>query len=229
MSNEKIINRVKKILARANSDHQGEAETAILMAQEILLKNGLTMEDVESIEEKDEKEAVDNEVTTRNKTLKWYEKHICVVIAKNFRCEAYMSSKSKNLSNRSTMLRLIGLKEDVTIAKEVISFTIRTAEALWKKYYKENNISDSRGKRYTYAIKNDYFTGFIKGVETKLQEQVKEKALILVKDALVTQKFKELGMVRKTKTTKTTARRDDVVNAGYRDGRFASKGRYVTA
>jgi hypothetical protein len=224
MSNEKTINRVKKILARANSNHKGEAETAILMAQEILLKNGLTMEDVNSINEKNTKEAVDGIVETKNKTLKWYEKAICVVIAKNFRCEAYMSSIGEN----STILRLIGLKEDVDVAKEIISFTILTSESLWKRYYKENDVK-SYSKKHTFAIKNDYFRGFIYGLKIKLEEQVKEKALIIVKDALVTQKFKELGLKSKSPHSTTTARDDNARNAGYRDGKFASKGKYVTA
>ena len=50
MENERVLEKVKKLLALANDRGatEGESQTALLMAQKIMAENNLTIKDVEA-------------------------------------------------------------------------------------------------------------------------------------------------------------------------------------
>ena len=43
----KVISKIQKLFARTESTFSAEAENALLKAQELMLKHGLTMEDID--------------------------------------------------------------------------------------------------------------------------------------------------------------------------------------
>lgn len=47
MTKEKVIDKVKKLLAMTESEYENEAESAMLKAQELLAKHQLTMKDID--------------------------------------------------------------------------------------------------------------------------------------------------------------------------------------
>ncbi len=109
-SNEKILEKIRKVLAKANNNPSAEeAETAMLIAQRIMVENNLCMDDVILTEGSEiKKEAV--EVTMSDKMrLAWCEKDLTNVIAKNFRCKSFSRSFPKlRISNRRSGSRYKG-------------------------------------------------------------------------------------------------------------------------
>lgn len=226
MTNEKVIDRVKKLLALSTSSYQAEAENAILKAQELLLANGLSMADVSSGESTKTDKEVIHESVNKGTVCRWHEKLLAAVIAENFRCTAYFGTYDRT---GQTFLKIMGLKEDVEVCKEVIEFTVRVADHMWLQYKRNNRIKGSLERRKgTFAVKNDYFRGFILGVKAKFAEQVQTKALILVKDPLVTQEERKLNLREGGKIRKSTAFNEDARAAGFRDGKNTDKHKYLS-
>ena len=46
--NEKLLGRIKKLLALSNSSYEGEADTALKMAYDLMSQNDISMEDVQA-------------------------------------------------------------------------------------------------------------------------------------------------------------------------------------
>lgn len=205
--NGKIIDKVKKLLALTGSPYADEAEAAMLKAQELLLKHGLSISDVEIGETK---EVVDEKVfTSEGKTLKWWEKTLSGIIGDNFRCAAYYRRNNPSVY-------FIGLKGDVEVAKEVFSYAVIVIRHLSSQYVKANKALYRDGRR----LKNDYIIGFLNGLRDKFTAQVNSKclSLMLVKDdavikAVDSKKFKKARRPRIGVSGDAQA-----IAAGYRDG-----------
>lgn len=86
-SNKKIIEKVRKILAKANNNpSMEEAETVMLIAQRIMVENNLCIDDVNLTEVNEiRKEAIEVKLSDKMR-LSWWEKNLSGIIAKNFRC-----------------------------------------------------------------------------------------------------------------------------------------------
>lgn len=177
MGDEKIRRRIQKALALAsNNPSEEEANTALLMAQRLMLEHGYEDKDFELGEKK---EIVQKEVTDYKK-LFWYEKDLATIISENFRCHMWWSG----YGNKNKII-FFGLKKDVEIASDVYNYAFTYMQHLCKQYVDE---FVTEGKR---QARNDYRLGFITGLEEKLKEQVQEYGLILVKDPEVQDKYDE--------------------------------------
>jgi len=213
MSNMKILDRVKKLLAMANDgnfDH--EAEKAMLLAQRLLAENGLSVEDAEEFAGENTKEAIHENMTDLAKTPLWKIK-LNIIIAKQFRCKAY-----KQAGINRSRLRMIGLTEDVKIAKEVFTFAVQVIETGSRNFVA---LKRSEGARKTSGFKNDWIDGFLNGLATKFREQVKNNKweMVLVTDGLVEVEAKNSGL--KTISLSDKARRfnnQEAREAGYKRG-----------
>jgi hypothetical protein len=126
----KVINKIKKALKIAEgSKNPEEAQTAMLTAQKLLAKHGLSMSDVKMDEVKKE---VTHEGIGLGKNL-WYEKGLAAIIGENFRCYSYISHDRRN----ATRIVFMGLKEDVEIAKEVFGFAVNAVEHHARRYVED--------------------------------------------------------------------------------------------
>jgi hypothetical protein len=180
---EKVINKVRKALALANDNpSDAEAHTAMLLAQQMLAKHGMTMKDVEG-EQEDLKKVVEVSVTKPSGRIPWWKKQLIMIIAENFKCKAFKGG---------TTLVLFGLEEDVEIAKAVYQYAEDVMDKLAKSYV---------GKLYrqgksTEGVRNEYILGFLHGLGEKFKEQVEKNnwGLIIVTDALVEQHYAEKNL-----------------------------------
>lgn len=227
MSKTEVVTKIRKLFALAESDFEAEAESAMLKAQELLLQHGLTMTDVES-DQSDQKEKVATQeaVDHGRKNVPGWHKSLSIVIARNFRCEVFSDFYYEN-GRSGRHIKFLGLEEDAVSAKATMEFAIRAGDAMWSRYKEYAVIPGNR--RNTTAIKNDYFRGFVKGIEKRFAEQVTEKALVLVKDALVTREYRKMNLRKGQASRQTSAGSDRATNAGYRDGYSVQRDKYVTA
>lgn len=204
--NERILERVKKMLALAgNNPSQEEAESALLMAQKMLAKYNMTMEDVGSIDDEDFREVVNESVTDYSKTP-WWHKSLSNTIAKNFKCKA-ITYKSSGYSS----IRFVGFKDDVDVAREVFNYALEIAN---KKALQYTRKIRERGES-TSGVRNDFLIGFIEGLETKFREQVSSDECLAL--AIVTPK--EVTDYVDTKLNLRKARVNTINAGGNRDAR----------
>lgn len=224
---EKAISLIKKVLAKGgNNNNEHEVEVAMLKAQELLAKYGLSMEDI-SDSEHNKKEVLRNEVESGGRNS-WWKSRLGIVIADNFRCEIFTNGANRNLM-------FIGLKEDTEIAKELFYYMKDSVEICAKNYAVNlvNEINETKMKdrkpQYQKWItlkdvngeKNDYIRGFIEGIGNKLSEQKERNGwgLILAKDDCVTEYVSKLRIKKGRRSSTQTSGDKSHFEKGFADGK----------
>ena len=208
---ETILTKVKKLLALAeNNTSADESQNSFLKAQMLLLKHGLTMNDVAESGNVNTKNVLNTSIDESSRML-WWKKSLASIISNNFRCKSFTSFRTAN-----TRICIIGLEEDVNIATEIYNCAVRTVEHQSKLYVKLNK---KNGK--STGLKNDFIIGWLSGLEDKFKKQVescKEYGLILVKDALVVAEIEKMKLRTGQRSKITANRNEDARNAGYKSG-----------
>lgn len=185
-TDNKIIIKVKKLLAL--SEDRGatdaEKEVAFLKAQEIMIENNLSMEQMDKAEIGIKKipitQIIENAYSQQFGKI-WYKNMLAHIIADNFRCELYISSNK---------YVFIGFKEDIEIAMEVF------LSAFW--YMKHNALKLVQRSMKNYGtskgVEKGYLYGFLIGLKEKFKEQVEKRGwgLIIVKDNSIIERKNEI-------------------------------------
>ena len=185
MSREKIVDKIKKLLALGQGKaNQAESELAMLKAQELLLNYGLTLKEVSDSDEPYEKEVSKSRVKKSTRGFPGWKIRIALVICPNFRVSLVLQ---KGWHGQKDLI-LIGLKEDVEVCQEVLPFAFTIFNECFHtflKKWKDEHLLINESRSISLRVRNDYVEGFVSGLADKFRKQVKEKALIIVQDALV--------------------------------------------
>ncbi len=211
MTDNDVITKIQKVLALAtNNPSIEEGQTAMLLAQKMMLENNISVSEVE--EKIKPKEVVDQSVEESTRSL-WWHQHLAVIIANNFKCGTYISRK-RNLG--MTSIKFVGLKNDHETAKQVYLYAVQVISYNCKKYVLQN--SDRISNK---GIKNQYILGFLDGLKDKFAEQVKNNSwgLVIVKDPIVDSALKNLHLKSGGRRNITTNGSEQDRNSGYRDGK----------
>lgn len=156
LKSEKILERLKKLLALATSDNIHEKELATLKANQLLLEHNLDLT-------KNNRNA-DEEIIYVKRVLESSRKtakHIAIYeILKTF----YVSPVF-NHGHGVFYLEVIGDKTSVELADYVANFLDHELEIIWKHTQKENP------KLKGTASKNSFLRGVAKGYTQKIEEQ----------------------------------------------------------
>lgn len=210
MTDKNIISKIEKLLALAgNNPSEAEAQAAMLKAQKLMAEHNLDLAQFKD-QPKEEKKAVTEYFRGYHNTN--WAISLAMVICDNFRCNL--------LRAPGYGLVFVGLKEDVAICKAVFTFA---ADTLNKNMMKLRRQYRKAGKS-TDGISGDYSAGFIAGLKAKYKEQVEKNnwGLVLVKDALVEQKTKDMTNPKgKAHSGKRLNRSGDMglYTKGYMDGK----------
>lgn len=189
--NVQILDKIRKVLAKSsNNPSKEEAETALLMAQKMMVENGITMQDLNT--EKIAKEVIDIDITEKQKTPFWYKK-LAKIIADNFKCYSYTQMKYQGSS-----IKFMGLKQDVETTKEIFYYAVKTITYNYKQYLKniKNYEIMTNDNTHFTGIKNSYILGYLVGLDEKFKEQVNKNqwGLILIKDIDVQNAYKKMNL-----------------------------------
>lgn len=180
MSDEKVINRVKKLLALAvGGANANESESALLLAQRMMAENNIALEDVEGQAEAPKPKVVRHYAAYAkgNSALVWYAVDLARVISKNFRVDYVIGtspqkSKSKAAKEKGDIpqsIIFIGLSDDVMLAVEVYQFAFESIKHHADRYARKLY---SKGHPMT-GLRDAFTTGYLKGLREKFEEQVK--------------------------------------------------------
>lgn len=192
---EKVLDKIKKLLALANSSNEHEASLAAQRAQKLLLKYNLTMQSVE----KHDSDYV-NRVVEERTFLRTEDKFVSRILTDHFfvrvfsqrlRTEGYEIGKQ----NSFAQVVLLGTKSNVEIASYIRDFLINEFHSCWISYRRESGCPASYQQSYYY--------GLLRGLDEKLKAQKKEveqeMGLIWVSDPKLDQILADME-VRSKKT-----------------------------
>ena len=186
-SKVKIIAKIKNLMELAQdnpSDEEGQ--TALLMAQKLMLKHDIHLSQVETHDEP-KKFETGVAVGKSGKRVAWWEKDMSIVIATNFRC--YVINQ-RNPYLRTSEILFFGEKEDSAMAAKIYE-----AALIYLRYRLKRLPNKSP------EFKNSYLMGFILSLDDRFQKQVEEFGLmILPKKEVLEELQKEFTNLSKANT-----------------------------
>lgn len=226
---DSIMRRIAKLLAIANDDraNPNEAAAAAGMAERIMRKYQLENSDIiiKGIKTGEDMDTADCLCTaktngTKVKTVPLWASWMATRVAELNSC-AVIVTRDQN-SNWEAVVRFMGYKGDVQVAKYMLDYLVGTTLRLCNEYKKTPQYEV--GGRSTLA---SYRSGVAIGICSSLQKLKQDKeaqeqtstgtSLIVVKQEAIIEKFGEAGFTRKVAKTITT--RGSAYRNGVQDGK----------
>ncbi len=211
MTRDRIIERVRKLLALSNSSNEHEAALAAAHAQRLLAAHNLAMSELDLQEEG----AGESGLTVAKTVAKWLSA-LFATVADAFDCFPVVTTTSSE-----SRLRFIGAGDDPGVAICTLEYLIKELRRLASIYLRnreseKGRFSESDRKR----IRTSYLLGAVHGVRQALAAQKIEtpttsRALVPVKDALIRQYVDEnLGKLKIRRNRSST-----VISSAFQQGR----------
>ena len=205
--NNKIVDKIRKLLALSESSNEHEAKLAMLKAQELLAKHKMTLKDVEDADKVEVKRHYTDVTFTK---AKW-KGRLASIIADNFGCYVFYSTRNTH------RIVFLGKEEDVLVCEIVLSYAIdcinSSVARLRREYYREQ--LSAKG------LESDYAMGFLDGLESSFDKQKsdnQEWGLVLVKDELVVKSYEDMTFTRTVYTDEKFKGHDEAYTQGVKDG-----------
>jgi hypothetical protein len=155
--NDKIIERLKKLLALAgNNPSQAEAEAAMAKAQAVAIEHGIDLALIGESQEENETEIIRDEMEFGQR-LPTVNNYVCNVLISFFNVKIITSGGRGN----GRKLIFIGKRDDINTSKYIYSWLAETMVRCWHSYY-----SNTSGIALSH--KQSYLLGFYNGLANKL-------------------------------------------------------------
>ena len=211
-TNTAVIEKIKKLLALANSSNEHEAALAAGHAQRLLAEHNLAMADIDAAHKPDKADKIE---TTVPKTLPKWLRYLSAGVSTAFDCQTvHYPSTGKMV--------FIGVGADVEIASYTFSYLNRVVRNLCSSYMR-HHVSDRIIGRNRELMKQSYLLGAASTITGRLREQkiqtpVTTGALVPVKEGLIKQAMSEIGNLRTVRSRKSYINAD-AYGKGQADGR----------
>lgn len=211
MDNSPVIEKIKKLLALADSSNEHEAALAAGHVQRLLSEHNLAMADITAGHKPDRADTVETAVP---KSLPKWLRHLSAGISSAFDCQAVHHPATGRLT-------FIGIGADVQIAAYTFTCLDRTVRKLCGVYMKQHAASIGAG-RLREQVRQSYCLGAAATITARLREQKKQTpvtpgALVPVKEGLIRQAMNGIGPVR-TMHSRRSYVNSDAYSKGRTDG-----------
>jgi hypothetical protein len=187
---DKILGRIKELLALAESPNENEAANAMRMAQKYLIKYNLELDELDR--QRDYHVRFLGNCSPRTQEFEYtlsmiLQEHFFVLPIWSYSYDACRDKSGK-------ILEICGTSQNLEIASYVWAFVIDVCESLWKTRRRQLQRTRAPGKRGT---KFQYLAGVLRGLHEKLdrqrQELVEERGLVLAADAGLGEFFRHMN------------------------------------
>jgi len=223
MNTEKAIDKIRKLLALAQSDNPGEAENALLLARKLMAEHKLTERDVSDAKKPGKLAQRFYTSHTFSPLRNGWMINLAHVIAENHCC---CVSAYNNRGSTVHNIVFTGLGDDPDIAMTLFDYAIQHIFHASTNYRNESLfwITDRKYKnQQVRSFEMSYALGFAQGLEAKYREQFKDEQGQSSETALVMVKPKEVEDFQKCLRSKSLNFRQEQRNSearsqGYRAG-----------
>ena len=157
----KVIDKIEKLLALSSSSNENEARAAMMKAQELMAKYEIKREQLKDGEQEERRIVNFSSVPFRDEWI-----HVVSgVIAENFRCRRIAVSRVG--SGGAFRIRFYGYEEDAEICINIFNYAVKFCHGL------EKNFEEQKAQSQSFALAlvtpkavNDYVDA-IPGLETR--------------------------------------------------------------
>ena len=164
LDTEKMVDRVKKLLALAgNNPSEEEAKLALMRANALIAKYNLDL----SEETGEQVEYV--VVTAKHSNNEGYRIPLASVIAPSFRCKVIIVGNT---------VCFFGRKQDAEACVEVYNYVYRISHNIGLRLERQAR----KEGRNTHGVANSYWKGFIAGISKELSEQCRALMVVVPED-----------------------------------------------
>jgi hypothetical protein len=207
-----IIEKIKKLLALADSSNEHEAALAAGHAQRLLAEHNLAMTDIEAAHQPDKADTVETSVP---RSLPKWLRHLCSGVSSAFDCQAVHHPATGKMT-------FIGVGADLQVAVYTFTYLERTVRMLCSCYMKLH-ANNAVTNRHRELMRQSYFLGAVTTITTRLREQqvqtpINTGALVPVKEGLIRQAMSEIGKIRTMHSRKSYIN-SSAYNCGQADGK----------
>ena len=190
MEKTPIIDRIKKLLALANSSNEHEAALAAAHAQRLLAAHNLAMADITASDRPQKADRVETDVA---RSLPKWIRHLSAAVSSAFDCQAIHHPTAGKMT-------FIGVGADVQVAAYTFTYLDRTVRKLCAGYLKQHAGSMMAG-RQRELLRHSYNLGAVSTITRQLQDQKRQTpvtpgALVPVKAGLISKAVNEMGPIR---------------------------------
>lgn len=212
VNNSPIIDKIRKLLALANSSNEHEAALAASHVQRLLAAHNLALADIEPDNKPHSADKVDATVA---KTLPKWVRHLSAGICTAFDCQAIHDPAAGKMT-------FIGVGVDVQIAAYTFAYLDKTVRKLCTNFMK-HHVNASAADRQRELMRQSYYLGAISTINSRLREQKEQTpttpgALVPVKESLIKRAMSDLGPIR-TVRSRLSYINSNAYTKGQEDGR----------
>lgn len=219
---QKVLDKIKKLLALATSPNEHEARLAAARANELLIRYNLSHQDVE----RHDSDYQSYEIPTSRRVYRCIEeKWVGPILESHFFVVIY-SERHWGLHNNGTIckdggsaytsMNLVGTRVNVEIAIYVRDFLITKFRDLWRQFQEDHDGEVCSEEKY----RQEYYRGLSDGLDKKLSATrvrvQEETGLVLVRDSVLHRVVKQMKLVKVRGLT--GSRDDDVYDVGVDHG-----------
>ncbi|MFS9370404.1 DUF2786 domain-containing protein [Streptococcus infantis] len=156
----KIIEKIQNLLELAyDAPNDEEGQTALLMAQRLMVKHNLSMNDLTN--SKTQKD-IGETIGTWEYRLPWWQEKLAGILGENFRCKTI---RRRLPEDGITQIIFFGYQSDAEFCSKVYEGAILYLKYRLKRLFP--TVSRARWKDY----KKSYLLGFLNGIDQRFQDQ----------------------------------------------------------
>ena len=164
--------KIKKLLALAQSPSEAEAKAALLKARKLMAEYKLTEADLKEAEEQPVKDIL-TDITCSKRRDPWIV-NLSTIIGRNYCCQVYIR---RNKHKQTILIGFIGLENDVEVCVNIFKYAVEVVLAEIKRIMKEDPChSENAGVSYGYG----FCAGLHKAFKKQQEENQNEWGLVLV-------------------------------------------------
>ncbi len=209
-SEARVLERIAKLLALAQSPNRNEAEAAMREAQRLMLKYNL------AVAQKPHAAAYSfrhlGEPTGR---IQAHQRQLAAILGRHFFVEPIWTSVHRpRLGKSGSVLEVCGSAANLEMAAHVHDFLLGTAERLWREHRRQQGLQSD-------SLRRSYLVGVMRGFAEKLDLQSREQqreGLIWIKDAEL-QSFLQSRYPRQVRRRSAARANPEAFAAGKQAGR----------
>lgn len=149
MTNETIVEKIVNLMKRAEGHDDAESQSSIALAQRLMLKHNISIEEVKQQSERSE---IRQSHLLMRRVL-WWQKMLAANVADHFRCKVMLGHDG---------LYFVGMNDDADICRAVYEGAVSHIK------YRRSQMKDATKKE-----KRSFILGFMVGLDEKLEEQKK--------------------------------------------------------